>query len=110
MVRACRLAELFFVLAQSSCTKARQSRATNRDVSLGGKSCYGCMKQQNDLFVLRFAVVASTQSCSYVGVPQAIPLPRSSPALSYRRTRDVFHNTALQEKKPCTSLTLTDMP
>src|ERR1700688_827036 len=102
MVRSCPLAELFSAPAQSGCSKAGQSRATKRGVGLDGKSCRGCMKQQNDPFVLRFAVWHQPRAASSVGFPQAIPLPRSrSPAaLKLSGALAMFLTTAMLRKKP----------
>src|SRR5271154_6864478 len=102
MVRSCPLVELFSARAQSGCSKAAQSRATKHGVGLGGKSCCGCMKQQNDPFVLRFAAWHQPKAASSVGFPQAIPLPRSrSPAaLKLSAAIAIFLTTAMPRKKP----------
>src|SRR5882757_6007329 len=86
MVSSCPLAELFSELAQSGCSKAGQSRATKRGVGLGGNSCCGYMKQQNDSFVLRFVVWHQPRGASSAGFPQAILVPRSRSSAALKRS------------------------
>ena len=52
MLRSCPLAGLPSVLAQSG-RKSTQSRTTEFDVAVGDKPRCGCVKQQNDTFVLQ---------------------------------------------------------